>query len=171
MVARGYCRFHYDSWRKKGNALAAVERGPNFGLSRTAEYSSWINMRQRCSSKNDKSYKNYGGRGIKVCDKWLNFQNFFKDMGPKPNANYSIERIDNDGDYCPQNCEWATHTEQMNNRRPSSATSVWRRNNPKHKNKWFYQFKYKNKHYSKHFRTRAEAINAMNLLKNSLYKH
>lgn len=82
------------------------------------EYTSWREMKTRCYNKNNKSYKNYGARGIKVCDGWLNsFENFYIDMGPKPKG-YSLDRINNDGDYEPSNCRWATALQQANNRRP-----------------------------------------------------
>jgi hypothetical protein len=87
------------------------------GLSKSSEYRSWYAMKARCSNPNYKNYKYWGGRGIKVCDRWFNsFENFIQDMGRKP-ANTSLDRIDNDGNYESVNCRWATKTEQQNNRR------------------------------------------------------
>lgn len=80
-------------------------------------YASYTSMRQRCTDSNRKDYPNYGGRGIKVCSRWLDsFWNFLDDMGDRPNG-CSIDRIDNDGDYTPNNCRWATATEQRLNQR------------------------------------------------------
>jgi hypothetical protein len=80
-------------------------------------YRTWYNMISRCKNKNNSSYKNYGGRGIKVCDRWLqSFENFYKDMGYPPTIKHTIDRINNDGNYEPSNCRWATHKIQQNNK-------------------------------------------------------
>jgi len=86
------------------------------GLSRSPEYSIRKSMVARCYNKKNNSYKNYGGRGIKVCKRWLKFENFYKDMGPRPNKSFSLERINNNKGYSKSNCKWATPEEQGNNK-------------------------------------------------------
>lgn len=86
--------------------------------SKTVEYTTWRSMKERCYNPKHKSYKDYGGRGITICNKWLNsFENFFEDMGLRPSKNHSIDRKDNSLGYFKENCYWATKKEQSNNQR------------------------------------------------------
>lgn len=82
-------------------------------------YSSWAGMKDRCTNQNHKSYNNYGGRGITVCERWMDFRNFLEDMGERPSGT-SIDRIDANGDYKPGNCRWATAQQQASNKRNST---------------------------------------------------
>lgn len=94
------------------------ESSSTHGMSNTVEYEAWKMMKRRCLNPNDKFYFNYGGRGIKICDRWLaSFENFLLDIGKKPSDSYSLDRINSDGNYEPNNCRWATRKQQASNRK------------------------------------------------------
>lgn len=90
------------------------------GGSGTSEHRIWKLMRDRCKNVKSPSYPYYGGRGILVCDRWGDFKNFLEDVGPRPSAKHSIDRINNDGNYEPSNCRWATRKQQMRNTRANA---------------------------------------------------
>lgn len=87
------------------------------GMTGSPEYVSWTAAKRRCESVNSSDYQQYGGRGIKLCDRWHSFEAFYEDMGDKPTRRHSLDRIDVNGDYEPGNCRWATPKQQNRNRR------------------------------------------------------
>lgn len=115
VFSSGYCGKHYARYKKYGDPLFL--KNERHGKSSSREYSSWHSMIQRCTNKNDIQYKNYGARGITIFSPWVkSFSIFFRDMGERP-PNTSLNRIDNNGNYEPGNCEWSTYIQQNNNQR------------------------------------------------------
>ena len=134
-----YCRNHKGRWyhlmlcdcgRKKQIAGGELNKGnvkscgclrkeikTSHGMTRSSEYCIWAGIIQRCRNPKSMSYKNYGGRGITVCDEWMDFANFLKDMGKKPSSKHTIERVNNDEGYNPTNCIWADRFVQSQNQR------------------------------------------------------
>lgn len=97
-----------------------IKRFTKHGMTDSPEFGVWSGMLERCSNPNCKSYPDYGGRGISVCDRWReSFANFYADMGPRPAGTYTIERVNVDGNYEPSNCCWMLKSEQSRNRRDS----------------------------------------------------
>lgn len=104
------CGCQTPQWKKHGKKIHPL-------------YSIWLQMRARCRNPRHKSYQNYGGRGITICERWDDFELFLADVGERPPGRYSIDRIDNDGNYEPGNVRWATATEQIRNRRRPNPAS------------------------------------------------
>lgn len=98
-------------------------RGHGEASRRDKTYLAWLNMRRRCENPSAKGYSNYGGRGIKVCERWMKFENFLEDLGPSSDG-LSLERLDVDGDYTPSNCAWASIEAQSNNKRTTLVVKV-----------------------------------------------
>lgn len=115
LYSKNYCRKHFRRYQRHGTTeIKLYER---HGMTNSSEYQSWHGMKSRCYCEGHVSYSRYGGRGIKVCDEWkTSFMAFYKDMGPKPFINAQIDRIDNDGNYEPNNCRWATPLENARNK-------------------------------------------------------
>lgn len=130
-TTKGWCNTHYWRFWKYGdvNYPTRQQKPRENGINRrgTPLYDVWSQMRQRCNNPNHKVYRYYGGRGIKVCERWqTSFKNFLSDMGEKPSSKHSLDRKDNDGDYSPDNCRWVLKDVQSWNRRRCKSRSGFR---------------------------------------------
>ncbi len=119
--AGGFCLKHYARFKRHGDPL--YESREYHGMSDSSEYRIWRSIQVRCNNKNQVNYYKYGKRGITVCERWLNsFSAFYEDMGPKPFPRAQIDRINNDGDYTPQNCHWVNNAQNCQNRSNNKLT-------------------------------------------------
>lgn len=131
LVIRGACLANgqQSCGCKKHEQLG--RRSLRHGMYGTPEYNSWSAIKERCCNPRNANFHNYGGRGIKMCQRWREgFRNFYSDMGNRPSLNHSIDRIDVNGDYEPGNCRWATPQQQGRNRRDSIILSARGRTMP-----------------------------------------
>lgn len=113
--ARGLCQKHYLRMLRHGTTDLLVERN---GYSKLPEYDIWVSMKQRCLNPKAEAYKDYGARGIKICDRWVkSFSDFYTDVGSRPTSKHTLDRKNNNGDYSPENCRWTTWQIQNTNRR------------------------------------------------------
>ena len=133
------------------------------GKSGSDTYSVWDHMKQRCLNPNNSRYHQYGGRGIGICERWMSYENFLEDMGERPSKEFSIDRIDNDKGYSPDNCRWATATQQMRNQsiKSTNKSGVRGVHLSSRGNRWIAQIAVNKK--TKHlgcFLTKEEAIAA-----------
>lgn len=152
----GYCQTHIARLNKGLDLSAPVVKRVQHGRSRSREYYSWLTMIQRCTNPNNTNYHKYGARGISVCKRWRDgFEYFLEDMGARPEG-YTLDRINNDGNYEPSNCRWASMEEQTWNKRPKKNSSGYAGIYASH-SKWGAKFR------SEHlgtFDTKLEASNA-----------
>jgi hypothetical protein len=126
----GRCAFSCGCLHKEELAARSTKHGERKKKETSAEYNCYMGILKRCKNSNDVRFPLYGGRGIKICDRWLGdsgFQNFLADMGRKPSRSHSIDRIDVNGDYCYGNCRWATQKEQNNNKRNNLVLTAFGR--------------------------------------------
>jgi len=114
-LSRGHTQSCGCLKREKAGVRIA-EQNLTHGQTGSRAYETWISMKSRCLNKNYFYYKNHGGRGIRICERWMKFENFYADMGERPNGR-TLDRINNDGNYEPENCRWATAKEQHRNKR------------------------------------------------------
>ena len=113
-----------ENARKQAKKINEKRAESSHGMVGSPEYRAWQDMLNRCRNAGLSNYNDYGGRGISVCERWKKFENFLEDMGKRPFGKYSIERVDNDGDYEPDNCKWANSKEQSRNRRTNRFLTV-----------------------------------------------
>lgn len=110
--------------RREALSKTATRHGGARPMQRIPEYVAWVEMRKRCLKRDLPAYPDYGGRGIMICPEWSDFAVFYRDMGDRPSPHHSLDRINNDGPYSPENCRWATKTEQARNTRSTRRITL-----------------------------------------------
>lgn len=161
-----YCGMHYQRYRNHGDPLKVLPpRTLSHNMAYSPEYRSWQAMKNRCQNPKSVQWKDYGGRGIKYCERWADFANFYADMGLRPSLDYTLDRINNDGNYEPGNCRWANRTTQVLNQRFRKNNTSGYRGISFLDGYWRAQISvnYK-KYHSKGFASREEAALAYNEL-------
>ena len=159
-VAKKMCMHHYDRARLRGDPLAEDLRD---GRKSHSMYRIWVGIKDRCCNPNSKYWGRYGGRGITICERWTTpkdgFWNFVNDMGDRPPRG-TVDRIDNDKGYSPENCRWASLLQQAQNRRrvsESGTVGVYHINRKRPK-QWCASIVVDKKYHSKYYATKEEAI-------------
>ena len=161
---RQWCNKHYKRWQRHSDPLGGRMYSERHGKTKSREYATWLKMKQRCYNPNDQFYLYYGGRGVRICDRWKeSFNNFLKDMGTKPTGKHTIDRTDVNGNYEPSNCRWATKSTQTFNQgiRKNNTSGVrgviW----DKTRQKWRAEIKYAGRRqYLGRYKTKEEAQTA-----------
>lgn len=157
IMSGGYCTKHYLRLRRYGDVnFVKCTVGEN--RNKNPAYRIFAHMFARCTNANVRSYPDYGGRGITICERWkgpAGFTNFILDIGNRPSNKYSLDRIDVNGNYEPTNCRWATHHEQAANKRNNNSDVgiSW----VKARNKWLVEIKIGKVRHHKRFKTLVEA--------------
>lgn len=161
-----------DAYRLTHNLTGKCECQRFHGMADTPIYIRWKAIKTRCYNPNSTHYKHYGGRGIKMCDRWFNsFENFYEDMGEPPTPKHQLDRIDNDGDYEPSNCRWATPLENVNNQREKSHNKLGYPNVYKKEHGYEAYFEYDKKyHHVGTFKTPKEGYEAVKKAKAELFE-
>ncbi len=126
VLTKGLARIRAGAGSCGCRKCSNLKHGHATGYTHSKTHAVWSNMVQRCSNKNSTYFTDYGGRGIKVCQRWLKFENFLADMGEQPEG-MTIDRIDNDGNYTPTNCRWADRTTQNRNSRHTRFITIGKR--------------------------------------------
>src|SRR5215469_14039031 len=119
-IERSVLIAHLKSGRSQGCGCSAVERKTKHGMRKSPHYGRWREMHQRCRNPKNLRFQAYGGRGITICDEWYDLDTFIRDMGPTWRPGLTLDRIDNDLGYSPENCRWIPLPDQSKNRRPAS---------------------------------------------------